>query len=258
VGLRKLFLILFFLGLLCTGCTSKQSVTYQQAMREKMSRFLPSADRFFAAEFRRAKMAYPPKQLALLIFKRNLDLQLYAKNQGAWHFIKSFPVLAESGGPGPKLHVGDRQVPEGIYQIIGLNPRSRFDLSIHLDYPNAFDREKAKLDDRQNLGGNIFIHGKNTSIGCVAIGNTAIEQLFPLVAKVGIANVKVIIAPGDMRKFPPVYGKVHPVWLTQLYHSITVALRDFPLPKRFGYTPVLHKKSAANAKTASLGYRSTT
>lgn len=206
-------------------------MTFQQAMREKMSRYAESADRFFAPDFRRAGVAYPPKRLALLIFKKSRRLQLYAKNRGAWRFIKTFPILAASGGPGPKLQVGDRQVPEGVYHIIGLNPKSRFDLSMRLDYPNAFDRQVAKLDHRHKLGGNIFIHGKNHSVGCVAIGDFGIEQLFPLVAKVGVSHVKVVIASDDMRQNPPIYGKTHPSWLPSLYHRIIVALRSFPIPR---------------------------
>jgi len=227
---RRLVITLFCL--ICTGCATKKPMTFQQAMREKMLRYARSADRIFAPDFRRAGVAYPPKHLALLIFKKSRYLQLYAKNRGAWHFIKTFPVLAASGGPGPKLRVGDRQVPEGVYHIIGLNPNSRFDLSMRLDYPNAFDRQAAKLDHRHNLGGDIFIHGKNRSIGCVAIGDSGIEQLFPLVAKVGISHVRVIIAADDMRREPPVHGMMHPIWLTRLYHRIIVALRSFPLPHR--------------------------
>lgn len=51
------------------------------------------------------------------------------------------------GGPGPKLHDrDDHQVPEGIYNIVGYNPDSRFDLSLMLNYPNAFDQYHPELD----------------------------------------------------------------------------------------------------------------
>ena len=194
--------------LICAGCTSQQRL---------------------ASDFRKAKIAYPPKQLALLIFKKSRRMEVYAKNRGPWRFVKSYPVLAASGGPGPKLRQGDRQVPEGIYHITALNPNSHFDLSLKLDYPNAFDRREAKRDHRRSLGNNIFIHGKGRSIGCVAIGDSGIEQLFPLVAKVGISDVTVIIAPDDMRLRPTIFGKVHPVWLLSLYHRITLALQSFPI-----------------------------
>ncbi len=229
---RKFFWMPPLLFLICAGCTSQKLLTQQQAMHAKMSRYAPSANRYFTVEFHRAGVTYPPKQLALLIFKKSRRLQLYARNQGSWHFIKTYPILAASGGPGPKLRAGDHQVPDGIYQIIGLNPSSHFDLSMHLDYPNAFDRHEAKLGHRQHLGGDIFIHGKDRSVGCVAIGDAGIQQLFPLVAEVGVSHVRVIIAPDDLRRRPPIYGREHPTWLPSLYHRISMALRFFPEPNR--------------------------
>ncbi|WP_235378866.1 hypothetical protein [Candidatus Coxiella mudrowiae] len=69
------------------------------------------------------------------------------RSSGRWHYIRSFSILAfSSGGPGPKLHDRDHQVPEGIYNIVGYNPDSRFDLSLMLNYPNAFDQYHAELD----------------------------------------------------------------------------------------------------------------
>ena len=53
------------------------------------------------------------------------------------------PVLGASGGLGPKLREGDRQVPEGVYSIVYLNPNSVAHLSLALGYPNAFDRAHA-------------------------------------------------------------------------------------------------------------------
>ncbi len=191
---------------------------YEQIAR---SRLLPF--------FQQAGVQFPPKQLALLIFKENQRLDLWAKDarHKGWIQIRSFSVLAASGSSGPKLHEGDRQVPEGIYHITHLNPFSHFDLSMALDYPNAFDRFRAKQDGRNRLGGDIFIHGGNRSIGCVAIGDAAIEQLFPLVAMVGVKQVQVIIAPNDYRRHTPEMASVHPGWVASLYQSLDQALQQF-------------------------------
>ena len=74
---------------------------------------------------------------------------------------------------------GDKQVPEGFYRIELLNPNSRYHLSLRVNYPNADDIERAREDRRDllNLGGDIMIHGGAESIGCIAIGNPAIEHL---------------------------------------------------------------------------------
>lgn len=227
--MRKFFLIIPLLFLICTGCASKKSLSWKAAMQNTIARYAGSVNRQFASVFHQAGVQYPPKRLAVLIFKQNKRLELYAKNRGSWRFIKAFPILAASGAVGPKLRVGDHQVPEGIYRISALNPRSRFDLSMKINYPNDFDRQQARADHRRALGGNIFIHGKNQSVGCVAIGDPGIEKLFLLVAEVGISNVQVIIAPDDMRRAPPIYRRNYPSWLPTLYRRITLALRSFPV-----------------------------
>jgi len=212
---------------LLASCAPRNRLTYTQAMKQAINNYRASANRQLLPYFKRAGVPYPPRQAAFLIFKRSRRFELWARNGGNWRYIRTFRVLAASGGPGPKLHSGDRQVPEGIYHIIGMNPRSRFDLSLHLSYPNAFDRYHARLDHRTNLGGDIFIHGNKRSIGCVAIGNAAIQQIFPLVYDVGDRNVTVIIAPNDLRTQKPARGRVHPVWLPQLYAKIRQALAPF-------------------------------
>jgi murein L,D-transpeptidase YafK len=131
--------------------------------------------------------------------------------------VKDYPVLAASGVLGPKLREGDRQVPEGIYRVPALNPRSRFHLSIRLDYPNEFDLAQALRDGRSEPGSDIFIHGGAASIGCLAMGDEIIEELFLLARDTGLAKLSVIIVPTDFRRreFPPPPGA--PAWTAELY-----------------------------------------
>lgn len=93
-------------------------------------------------------------------------------------FLFAYHILAASGTVGPKLREGDEQVPEGIYSISGLNPNSQFHLSLRVDYPNTNDRQQAQLESRTNLGQDIMIHGRAASIGCLALGDEAAEDLF--------------------------------------------------------------------------------
>lgn len=218
---HKIRAVMLLCGGLFSGVAAAQASkadAYEGRAREQLLPF-----------FHQAGVQFPPQQLALLIFKKNQRLDVYAKDaqHKQWVQIRSFAILAASGTPGPKLQEGDHQVPEGIYHINRLNPYSHFDLSMGLDYPNAFDRAKAKLDGRSHLGGDIFIHGGNRSIGCVAIGDAAIEQLFPLVAMVGAQHVQVIIAPNDYRAHTPDMAAVRPQWVSTLYQSIDHALNQF-------------------------------
>lgn len=135
-------------------------------------------------------------RLRIFVFKTERTVEL---NAPGWDGPLRYPMTGFSGKLGPKLAEGDRQIPEGVYGIEYLNPNSRFHLSLKVDYPNQDDKRWAKREGRENLGGDIMIHGKDATIGCVPIGDEAIEDVFYLVNAVGVKNVEVIIAPYDMR-----------------------------------------------------------
>ena len=146
-------------------------------------------------------LVYPPKELLLVAFKEERELRVWGRNtpEETYALIEEYPILAASGSPGPKLREGDKQVPEGIYRTTALNPNSRFYLSIKLSYPNSNDRKQARLEGRKNLGGDIFIHGSAVSVGCIAIGNKAIGELFLLLSDSSLPPVRVLITPWDLR-----------------------------------------------------------
>lgn len=214
-----------------SSCANSR-VTWEEAMQQQLDRCSVYSDQMLLPYFNHSHCAYPPDELAFLIFKNTGLLELYAKSdsENAWHFIRYYHVYAASGRVGPKLERGDKQVPEGIYHVDGLNPRSRFNLSIRLDYPNSFDQLHALVDQRDNLGSDIFIHGGARSVGCIAIGNKNIDQLFPLVEKVGRKNVVVVIAPSDFRLHIPALINPSPDWLPELYSLLSQELSQFPLP----------------------------
>ncbi|HEX5218758.1 MAG TPA: L,D-transpeptidase family protein [Verrucomicrobiae bacterium] len=183
--------------------------------------------------FEQAQVTYPPKRLALVGLKAERELQIYAIDEnGTAKFVRTYPVLAASGVAGPKLREGDRQVPEGIYGIELLNPNSSYHLSLRVSYPNAFDREQARKEQRTNLGGDIMIHGRAVSIGCLAMGDEAAEDLFVLAADTGIKKITVILSPVDFRTGKTVPDTVKlPEWTPQLYQEIRSRLAELPLPK---------------------------
>ena len=112
--------------------------------------------------------------------------------------VMEVPILAASGTLGPKTKRGDKQVPEGIYSIDALNGNSSYYLSLRISYPNARDVERSQKLGITDLGGDIYIHGKSASIGCLALGDDKIEDLFYLAAK-STDRITVIIAPLDLR-----------------------------------------------------------
>jgi len=124
----------------------------------------------------KAGLSYPPREIFIRAFKHEAQLELWAReDEGKFRHVTTWPVLKSSGKPGPKRREGDRQVPEGFYVIDRFNPESTFHLSLGLDYPNASDRIRS---DAQKPGGDIFIHGKEVTVGCLPLGDRAIEELY--------------------------------------------------------------------------------
>lgn len=202
------------------GYTVEQRV--QRHQRDVAARLKPA----FAA----AGLAYPPHEVAYVAFKDTRLLEVYARGAlgEPWRFVKAYPVLAASGQPGPKLREGDQQVPEGVYRAEYLNPNSRFHLSIRLNYPNGFDRRMARNDGRTQLGGDIMIHGSSVSIGCLAMGDEAAEDLFILAALVSRERTRIVVSPTDFRfagREPP---SGVPAWTQSLYQSLRSELSHYP------------------------------
>lgn len=191
-----------------------------------------AARRRMAPHFKKARIDYPPSSLCLLALKQEMRLDIYSPEpeSGNLKLVISYPILAASGDPGPKLKQGDSQVPEGIYKISAFNPNSLYHLSLRVNYPNAFDRTQAVLEKRSNLGGDIMIHGSNCSIGCIAIGDEKIEELFTLVRDVSKENTSLLIAPCDLRlKDPEIDYKHQPSWLPELYRNLRREMADLPV-----------------------------
>ena len=101
--------------------------------------------KIIAQKFKDAGLPYPAREIFLRWFKREAVVELWAREDtGRFQLVATYPILATSGGPGPKRREGDRQVPEGFYEIDRFNPASLFHLSLGLNYPNAADRILAR------------------------------------------------------------------------------------------------------------------
>ena len=179
--------------------------------------------------FEAAGVSYPPTKLVFIGLKQEKSLEIYAANgTNAAKFVRAYPILAASGVAGPKLREGDKQVPEGIYNIEWLNPNSSYHLSMRIGYPNDFDRKKAASERRTNLGGDIMIHGDARSVGCLAMGDPASEDFFVLAADVGIENITVILAPVDFRQNKAIPADARLTdWSNELYAEIRARLKEF-------------------------------
>ena len=190
---------------------------------------LPAARARVAALCRRAGFeSGVPARVTLLGLEDERRLDVYGHTpDGAARLLTTYPVIGASGGLGPKLREGDRQVPEGVYGLESLNPNSRFHVALRVGYPNEFDRRMAERDGRAELGGDIMIHGGSSSVGCLAMGDPAAEDLFGLAAAAGADRVRVILSPVDLRTRPVPPG-LDTGWRGELYAAIRAELAALP------------------------------
>jgi murein L,D-transpeptidase YafK len=120
-----------------------------------------------------------PKHSPILvrIFKEEAELEVWKQDTtGRFQILKTYPICRWSGDLGPKLQEGDRQAPEGFYTVTPklMHPNSNFYLAINIGYPNSFD----KANNRD--GSLIMIHGDCWSIGCYAMTDEQISEIYSL------------------------------------------------------------------------------
>jgi murein L,D-transpeptidase YafK len=111
------------------------------------------------------------------VFKTESELEVWKQDRsGRYALLKTYPICKWSGDLGPKIKEGDRQAPEGFYNITPaqMNPNSQFYLAFNLGYPNAFDR----AHDR--TGAHLMVHGDCSSRGCYAMSDEQILEIFAL------------------------------------------------------------------------------
>ena len=135
--------------------------------------------------------------LYLRIFKASDELEVWVDTGAGHRLLHVWPICTWSGALGPKLRQGDGQAPEGFYSVgpQRLNPASSYHLSFNLGYPNAFDRAHGRTGDY------LMVHGNCVSIGCYAMGDAAIEEIYTLMAAAlanGQTQVPVHIFPFRM------------------------------------------------------------
>jgi murein L,D-transpeptidase YafK len=120
-----------------------------------------------------------PLYVYLRCFKKEELVQVWVSNDPYldYKLIRNYSFCTSSGTLGPKRKEGDLQIPEGLYHVNRFNPFSQFHLSLGINYPNKADLVFANKADP---GSDIFIHGECSSVGCIALGNKTIRELYTL------------------------------------------------------------------------------
>ena len=112
------------------------------------------------------------------IYKEENALEVWKQDRtGRFALLNSYPICKYSGNLGPKIATGDYQAPEGFYDITPdqMNPMSSEYLAFNTGFPNAYDRSLGRT------GSFLMIHGGCRSVGCYAMTDAGIEEIYGLV-----------------------------------------------------------------------------
>jgi murein L,D-transpeptidase YafK len=149
----------------------KQRVPSSRRSRAAIAKVAPSLVRDLAEK----ELSYGAP-VFIRIFKEEKELEVWLEQGEVFKHFCTYEIAGLSGTLGPKQREGDRQAPEGFYYVTPsrMNPHSRFHLSFDLGYPNAYDRA------HQRTGSAIMVHGNQASIGCFAMTDAKIEEIYAL------------------------------------------------------------------------------
>src|SRR5215203_1964475 len=157
----------------CLGEDNKQLSTKATKLPAKATKKLPPE---LLSLLQQKKMPIH-SPILVRVFKEEAELEVWKQDTaGRFQILKTYPICRWSGDLGPKLWEGDRQTPEGFYRVTPelMNPHSNYYLSINIGYPNSFD--KANTRD----GSLIMIHGDCWSVGCHAMTDEQISEIYSL------------------------------------------------------------------------------
>jgi len=120
----------------------------------------------------------PEAPVYIRVFKEESELEVWkARPNGRYALVKTFPICNWGGTLGPKQSLGDSMSPEGFYGVTpgALKPDSKYHLAFNIGYPNALDRSLGRT------GNFIMVHGNCVSVGCFAMTDSLIEEVYAFV-----------------------------------------------------------------------------
>ena len=126
----------------------------------------------------------------ILVIKSARRLELISDGK----VIRSYRISLGKQPKGPKLQEGDKRTPEGLYWVDWRKRSDKFNLAMHINYPNITDAAKARREG-VNPGSMIMIHGTPDSEenpeelfhtldwtdGCIAMKNYEMREVWSMV-----------------------------------------------------------------------------
>ena len=134
--------------------------------------------------------SYAKEKIDIIVVKKSERILYAVKND---KIIKKYNIALGRNPKGHKKKEGDKKTPEGYYFVDGKNAKSNFFLSLHISYPNFYDKRVAERNNI-NPGEHIAIHGLPSinllsqylyngvdwTDGCIALNNSDMQELWDL------------------------------------------------------------------------------
>lgn len=188
------------------------------------------------------------------IFKMPGTLELWMNKGRGYELFKSYRICNYSGFPGPKANEGDWQAPEGFYSVSAeqMNPKSSYHLAFDVGYPNEFDQAKNRT------GGLIMVHGNCQSVGCFAMTDSRIEEIYLLAheaLKKGQERFAVHIFPFPLTPLNLKKYAASP-WI-KFWQSLEPGFTAFEQSKQVPEVTVQNGEYVVSSRTTKLAMKST-
>ena len=170
--MKKPFPLLVFSLVLLYAPTLSAQLPSSTRSKEAIIRVRPQ----FQSQLRAKKLTYG-SAIFMRIFKESKELEVWIKQEDIFEHFKNYNICTYgSEGLGPKVRQGDGKAPEGFYVVTPkeMNPLSNFHLSFNLGYPNEYDKA------HKRTGSALMVHGNCVSIGCYAMTDAGIEEIYAL------------------------------------------------------------------------------
>ncbi len=189
--------------------------------------------------------------ILIRIFKEEGALEIWkAKTDNRFDKIADYKICAWSGRLGPKVKTGDRQAPEGFYNLTraNLNPNSKYYLAINTGFPNKYDAVNGRS------GSDLMIHGACSSSGCYSMTDEQVLEIYAFARdafKGGQTSVQLQAFPFRMTAENMYKHRLDPSY--DFWKMLKVGYDNFEVTKRPPEVNVCEKKYVFNQQTADGG-----
>lgn len=189
--------------------------------------------------------------IMIRIFKEEGALEIWkAKTDNRFDKIADYKICAWSGRLGPKVKEGDRQAPEGFYNLTraNLNPNSKYYLAINTGFPNRYDAVNGRN------GTNLMIHGACSSSGCYSMTDEQVLEIYAFARDAfsgGQSTVQLQAFPFRMTAENMVRHRLNSN--IEFWNMLKVGYDNFEVTKRPPEVNVCEKKYVFNQQAVGNG-----